>query len=67
MVLLGGLQTVAGPIVGALVYTGLADILVRSTDLWRLVLGSVIVLLVVAFPEGIAGAARRHWLRGREA
>lgn len=67
MVLLGGLQTVAGPIVGALVYTGLADILVRSTDLWRLVLGAVIVLLVVAFPEGIAGAARRIWLRGREA
>ncbi|SHI60142.1 branched-chain amino acid transport system permease protein [Roseomonas rosea] len=67
MVLLGGLQTVAGPIIGALVYTGLADILVRSTDLWRLVLGTVIVLLVVAFPEGIAGAARRLWLRGREA
>ncbi|TPG44764.1 ABC transporter permease [Roseomonas nepalensis] len=67
MVLLGGLQTVAGPIVGALVYTGLADLLVRSTDLWRLVLGAVIVLLVTAFPEGIAGAARRLWLRGREA
>jgi branched-chain amino acid transport system permease protein len=67
MVLLGGLQTIAGPIIGALVYTGLADILVRSTDLWRLVLGAVIVLLVVAFPEGIAGAARRIWLRGREA
>ncbi|MFC7736554.1 ABC transporter permease [Roseomonas sp. GCM10028921] len=67
MVLLGGLQTVAGPIIGALVYTALADILVRSTDLWRLVLGAVIVLLVTAFPEGIAGAARRLWLRGREA
>ena len=67
MVLLGGLQTVAGPILGALVYTGLADILVRSTDLWRLVLGAVIVVLVVAFPEGLAGAARRLWLRGREA
>ncbi|MFH5925673.1 ABC transporter permease [Roseomonas xinghualingensis] len=67
MVLLGGLQTMTGPIIGALVYTGLADILMRSTDLWRLVLGTVIVLLVVAFPEGIAGAARRLWLRGREA
>ena len=67
MVLLGGLQTVAGPILGALAYTGLADILVRSTDLWRLVLGAVIVVLVVAFPEGLAGAARRLWLRGREA
>ncbi|MCQ4159265.1 ABC transporter permease [Roseomonas sp. GC11] len=67
MVLLGGLQTMAGPIVGALIYTGLADLLVRSTDLWRLVLGAVIVVLVIAFPEGIAGAVRRLWLRGREA
>ncbi|UPG73701.1 ABC transporter permease [Roseomonas gilardii subsp. gilardii] len=67
MVLLGGLQTMSGPVVGALAYTGLADLLVRSTDLWRLVLGAVILLVVVAFPEGIAGAARRLWLRGREA
>ncbi|APT56102.1 ABC transporter permease [Roseomonas gilardii] len=67
MVLLGGLQTMSGPVVGALAYTGLADLLVRSTDLWRLVLGAVILLVVMAFPEGIAGAARRLWLRGREA
>ncbi|UFN50439.1 ABC transporter permease [Roseomonas sp. OT10] len=67
MVLLGGVQTMSGPIVGALAYTGLADWLTRATDLWRLVLGAVIILLVVAFPEGIAGAARRLWLRGREA
>ena len=67
MVLLGGVQTVSGPVVGALAYTGLADVLVRSTDLWRSVLGAMIVLLVVLFPEGIAGAARRLWLRGREA
>ena len=64
MVLLGGLQTLSGPILGALAYTGLADLLVRSTDLWRLVLGLVILLLVIAFPEGLAGAARRRWRRG---
>ncbi len=67
MVLLGGVGTLSGPIVGALAYTGLADALVRSTDLWRLVLGAAIVLLVVLFPDGIAGAARRLWARGREA
>jgi branched-chain amino acid transport system permease protein len=56
MVLLGGVQTMAGPVVGALAYTGLYDGLLRVTELWRLVLGLVIVGLVVAFPEGIAGA-----------
>lgn len=60
MVLLGGVQTVAGPIVGALAYTGLYDGLLRATAYWRLVLGAVIVLLVLAFPEGIAGAVQRR-------
>ena len=52
-----------GPIVGALAYVGLYDALLRATSLWRLVLGVAIVLLVVLFPEGIAGAAQRGWAR----
>ena len=67
MVLLGGVQTITGPVLGALAYTGLFDVLLRATDLWRLVLGAVIVLLVVAFPQGIAGAAQRLWQRKRAA
>jgi branched-chain amino acid transport system permease protein len=59
MVLLGGVQTMSGPILGALAYTGLYDALLSLTDLWRLVLGAAIVLLVLAFPEGIAGAVQR--------
>ena len=62
MVLLGGVQTIAGPVVGALAYTGLYDGLLRVTELWRLVLGAAIVVLVLAFPDGIAGAAQR-WRR----
>jgi branched-chain amino acid transport system permease protein len=58
MVLLGGVQTMAGPIVGALAYTGLYDVLIRATDWWRLVLGLSIVGLVVACPQGIAGAVQ---------
>ena len=52
------------PIVGALAYTGLYDTLLQATDWWRLVLGAAIVALVLAFPQGIAGAAQRAW-RGR--
>ena len=55
MVLLGGVQTISGPIVGALVYTGLFDLLLLATDLWRLVLGAAIVVLVLAFPGGHCG------------
>jgi len=64
MVLMGGVDTMSGPVVGALAYTGLYDFLLLSTSMWRLVLGLTIVVLVVAFPEGIAGAAQRLWQRG---
>jgi branched-chain amino acid transport system permease protein len=67
MVLLGGVDTMAGPIVGALAYTGLYDVLLLATSQWRFVLGLAIILLVIAFPEGIAGATRRFWLRDGEA
>lgn len=63
MVLLGGVQTIAGPIVGALAYTGLYDTLLLATAQWRLVLGAAIVGLVLAFPQGIAGAALAAWRR----
>ncbi|MBB3897804.1 ABC transporter permease [Roseococcus suduntuyensis] len=59
MVLLGGVQTVSGPIVGALAYTWIHEQLMRSFDLWRLFLGSVIVALVLFFPQGLVGAAQR--------
>ncbi len=63
MVLLGGVQTIAGPLVGALVYAGLEEQLVRFTDYWRLVLGLLIILLVLAFPQGIAGFAAQLWAK----
>jgi branched-chain amino acid transport system permease protein len=67
MVLLGGVQSMAGPVVGALAYTGLFDMLLMVTHLWRLVLGLSIIALVLVFPQGIAGTTYRLWLRGREA
>ncbi|MDB5416417.1 MAG: branched-chain amino acid transport system / permease component family protein [Rubritepida sp.] len=59
MVLLGGLQTVSGPIVGALSYTWLHEQLLRAFDLWRLLLGCTILALVLFFPQGLAGAAQK--------
>jgi branched-chain amino acid transport system permease protein len=55
MVLLGGVQNVSGPIVGALTYTWLHEQLMRAFELWRLILGSVILALVLFFPQGLAG------------
>jgi branched-chain amino acid transport system permease protein len=55
MVLLGGVQTLSGPIVGAAAYHGLEIEFSTITRFWPLVLGGIIVVLVLAFPQGIAG------------
>ncbi len=59
MVLLGGVQTLAGPLVGAVTFTWLQDSVARGTDYWRALLGAIVLLLVLAFPQGIAGFANQ--------
>ena len=66
MVLLGGVQTVSGPIVGAVVFAGLEEQLLRWTEYWRSVLGAIIVVLVLAFPQGIAGFIAARALHDEE-
>jgi branched-chain amino acid transport system permease protein len=65
MVMLGGVHTLVGPLVGAVTFTALQDSLARSTDYWRAVLGASMLLLVLVFPQGIAGSAQALWLRMR--
>ncbi len=67
MVLLGGVHTLAGPLVGAVTFTALQDNLARSTEYWRAVLGASMLLMVLAFPQGIAGSMQALWLRVRHA
>jgi len=55
MVLMGGLQTVSGPLAGAALFHLLEAEVMRVTDLWRGALGLVIVALVLLFPKGIVG------------
>jgi len=65
MVLLGGIQTLAGPIVGAISFTWLQDTVARNTDYWRALLGGIILFLVLVFPRGIAGSIAQlseRWL-----
>ena len=59
MVLLGGIQTLAGPVVGAVTFTWLHDTVARNTDYWRAMLGGIILLLVLLFPQGIAGGIQQ--------
>ncbi|MEO8345021.1 MAG: ABC transporter permease [Betaproteobacteria bacterium] len=59
MVLLGGLNTLFGPLLGAAAFTWLSDTLPRLTEYWRALLGVLILVIVLAFPMGIGGAFDR--------
>jgi branched-chain amino acid transport system permease protein len=64
MLLLGGIQTVAGPLVGAAVLHALRDQIMPLTELWRMMLGLAIIALVLVFPRGLVGAVPA-WREGR--
>ncbi|MEN8243841.1 MAG: ABC transporter permease [Thermodesulfobacteriota bacterium] len=55
MVLLGGVESLFGPIAGSAAFTWLHDTISRI-NLWQLVLGCIFIVLVVVFPMGIAGS-----------
>ena len=57
MAVLGGFSNFLGPIIGALTFTLLQDQLQSLTEYWRFVLGAILALIVIGFPEGIAGLA----------
>jgi branched-chain amino acid transport system permease protein len=67
MVLLGGVQTLIGPVVGAAAYTWLQDVIARNTDYWRAILGAAILAIVLAFPQGMVGALRARFGTREEA
>jgi len=55
MVLLGGVQSLAGAPVGAALYKLLDTVVTRYTEYWQLVLGVILVAIVLVFPRGILG------------
>ncbi|NYT38615.1 ABC transporter permease [Allopusillimonas soli] len=57
MVMLGGIQSLSGPVIGGAVFTVLQDFFVGVTEYWHALFGLVILLVVLAFPQGIAGWA----------
>ena len=55
MVVLGGIGTVFGPLLGALAFMGLEEVLKGYTEHWMVVFGPLIVLVALFGRRGIAG------------
>jgi branched-chain amino acid transport system permease protein len=61
MVLLGGVQSLTGPLAGAAAFTLLQDAAMRATEYWRALLGGVMLLLALVFPAGVCGPPPRRF------
>jgi branched-chain amino acid transport system permease protein len=67
MVLLGGLDSLGGPIAGAAIFATLQDTIMRQTEYWHALLGGIILLLVLVFPGGIVGSLAKLFASRRSA
>ena len=59
MLILGGLGSLYGAVVGAFAFVALAEIFQSLTRHWQLLLGGAIILLVIFLPGGLASVAGR--------
>ncbi|MFA6280035.1 MAG: ABC transporter permease [Bdellovibrionales bacterium] len=66
MTLLGGLNTLSGPLVGSVIYIFLESEISRVSELWRLFLGLIILSIVIFFPQGIVGAFNKRFIKKTE-
>lgn len=66
MTVLGGFQSFAGPILGAVVYTYLKSYAIGVTTYWQALLGLTLVVLVRVMPSGLIGVLSRLGRRERE-
>ena len=55
MVILGGMGTLVGPVVGALVLLLLEDVLSAWTTHWQMILGPILLLVVLFAKRGLVG------------
>lgn len=62
MSLIGGISTLIGPGLGTLFYYVLHSYVVAVTEYWQLVMGSILIVVVMVFPMGITGYAKKFLL-----
>jgi branched-chain amino acid transport system permease protein len=65
MLLVGGVGTIAGAVVGAVLLTILPEILRFTREYYMAIYGAGILVLLILLPDGLAGLGRR-WLRTRD-
>jgi len=60
MVVMGGIGTLVGPVLGAMVFILIQEIASSYTEHWMIFTGLVFVLMVIFLPRGLMGLVRRR-------
>src|SRR5215471_3294989 len=66
VVILGGVGSLYGPIVGAVAYTGMKDIISKVLGNWELLVGALLVVIMLAGERGILGTFESLWANFRQ-
>ncbi|NKB52839.1 MAG: branched-chain amino acid ABC transporter permease [Rhizobiaceae bacterium] len=61
IVVIGGIGTIEGPIIGTLVYFALREFLADLGTIYLIVLGIVAILIMLKAPKGLWGLIRERW------
>ncbi|WP_338698184.1 branched-chain amino acid ABC transporter permease [Bradyrhizobium sp. 26S5] len=61
IVVIGGVRTIEGPMVGVLLLWGLLTYLAQYGSLYLVVLGTLAILIMLFMPRGVWGEAARRW------
>jgi branched-chain amino acid transport system permease protein len=59
MGILGGVYSIGGPIIGALAWVFLDAFVTGYTEYWPVIMGSIILLVVLYLPSGLAGLFKK--------
>lgn len=66
MVVLGGMGSVTGPLVGAFALLGIEEALKSTTEHWKLIEGLIVILVVLTLPGGLRQLAAMVALPAKE-
>ncbi|MDB5797018.1 MAG: leucine/isoleucine/valine transporter permease subunit [Paucimonas sp.] len=66
MTILGGFGNFFGPILGAFVFIGLQNEMMSITQYWRFAMGVILIVIVIALPQGLMGLLQKRRAARRE-
>ncbi len=59
MIVLGGMRSFFGPLLGVIIFVVAQDYISSITDNWMTLIGLIFIFIVLAFPRGVLGVLRR--------